>query len=437
MVSWSYSSGAVRKHLNDAIDFVCSSIGCYCSSPGTDFTRRRKLPADDLIKFLIQFQSKSLTSEIGDYFTDMDIPPSVSAVIQQRYKLDPDALYRVFRLFTDSIHVNSLFHEYRLLASDGSDINIPYAPEDSETYHIQKGMTRGFNQLHLNALYDVMNNCYADIEIDTAAKSNEACAAEAMIESHGNSYGKFIYIADRGYEKYGLIAFLIENNVKFAIRVKDISSNGILSTMSLEDKEFDLDLEKIITRLQTNEVKEHPEKYVRLMTNQTFRYLPIEKEFYNLKFRAVRFKITDDTYECLITNLPRDTFPINVMKELYHKRWSIEGSFREMKYTIGLTEFHGKNRQVLYQEIYARTILYNLCQFIVESTPPDKSDTRYAYRINFTSAVTNIRQYLADHIDEKKLILRIKKFLTPIRSGRSYARHIRAQSAKLFTYRSA
>ncbi|MCH4014785.1 MAG: hypothetical protein LKE64_10750 [Solobacterium sp.] len=90
MVSWSYSPGAVRKHLNDAIDFVCSSIGCYCSSPGTDFTRRRKLPADDLIKFLIQFQSKSLTSEIGDYFTDMDIPPSVSAVIQQRYKLDPD-----------------------------------------------------------------------------------------------------------------------------------------------------------------------------------------------------------------------------------------------------------------------------------------------------------------------------------------------------------
>ena len=147
------------------------------------------------------------------------------------------------------------------------------------------------------------------------------------------------------------------------------------------------------------------------MTNQTFRYLPVEKEFYSFKFRAVRFKITDDTYECLITNLPRDTFPINVTKELYHKRWSIEGSFREMKYTIGLTDFHGKNRKFLYQEIYARTILYNLCQFIVESTPPDKSDTRYAYRINFTSAVTNIRQYLADHIDEKKLILRIKKFL--------------------------
>ena len=76
-------------------------------------------------------------------------------------------------------------------------------------------------------------------------------------------------------EKYGLIAFLIENNIKSVIRVKDISSNGILSTMNLEDKEFDLDLEKIITRLQTKEVKEHPEKYVRLMTNQTFRYLPV------------------------------------------------------------------------------------------------------------------------------------------------------------------
>lgn len=106
MVSWSYSPGAVRRHLNDAVNFVCSSIGCYCSSPGIDFTRRRKLPADDLIKFLIQFQSKSLASDIGDYFTDMDIPPSVSAVIQQRYKLDPDALYRVTAL--TSCHKSAL-----------------------------------------------------------------------------------------------------------------------------------------------------------------------------------------------------------------------------------------------------------------------------------------------------------------------------------------
>jgi Lrp/AsnC family leucine-responsive transcriptional regulator len=44
---------------------------------------QRKLPPEELMKFLLQHQSKSLSSESGDYFTDTYVPPSVSAVIQQ------------------------------------------------------------------------------------------------------------------------------------------------------------------------------------------------------------------------------------------------------------------------------------------------------------------------------------------------------------------
>ena len=81
MVSYLYSLGAVHKHLNDAINYVSSSIGCYCKSPGFDFTRKRKLPPEELMKFLIQFQSKSLSSEIGDYFTDIFCCHSTAAEI--------------------------------------------------------------------------------------------------------------------------------------------------------------------------------------------------------------------------------------------------------------------------------------------------------------------------------------------------------------------
>lgn len=44
---------------------------------------QRKLPPEELMKFLLQHQSKSLSSESGDYFADTYVPPSVSAVIQQ------------------------------------------------------------------------------------------------------------------------------------------------------------------------------------------------------------------------------------------------------------------------------------------------------------------------------------------------------------------
>ena len=38
-----------------------------------------------------------------------------------------------------------------------------------------------------------------------------------------------------------------QRNQKFLIRVKDVNSNGILSTMNLEDTEFDIDITKTLT----------------------------------------------------------------------------------------------------------------------------------------------------------------------------------------------
>lgn len=37
-----------------------------------------------------------------------------------------------------------------------------------------------------------------------------------------------------------------------------------------------------------------------------------------MTLRIVRFPITADTYECMITDLPRDTFPANELKTLYY-----------------------------------------------------------------------------------------------------------------------
>ena len=49
----------------------------------------------------------------------------------------------------------------------------------------------------------------------------------------------------------------------------------------------------------------------------------VDEDYYVLPLRVIRFKLTDATYECLITNLDRDEFPFEVMKELYHLRWNV------------------------------------------------------------------------------------------------------------------
>ena len=44
------------------------------------------------------------------------------------------------------------------------DINIAHNPDDKESY-FTNGNARGFNQLHLNAMYDLLDKIYTDIII--------------------------------------------------------------------------------------------------------------------------------------------------------------------------------------------------------------------------------------------------------------------------------
>lgn len=97
------------------------------------------------------------------------------------------------------------------------------------------------------------------------------------------------------------MACCIENNQKFLIRTKDINVySSILSNLNLPDEEFDLNVTKILTRTQTNETKANKQKYTFISNKSEFNYFGT-KEFYKMSLRVVRFKITDDTYECLVT----------------------------------------------------------------------------------------------------------------------------------------
>ena len=106
-----------------------------------------------------------------------------------------------------------------------------------------------------------------------------------------------------------------------------------------------------LTTKATNEVKQlckDRNKYRYLPSTVAFDYLPRKNRkhdttlFYELRFRVVRFKITEDTYETVITNLDPFTFLPKELKKLYNMRWGIETSFRELKYTVGLLHFHAK-----------------------------------------------------------------------------------------------
>lgn len=73
------------------------------------------------------------------------------------------------------------------------------------------------------------------------------------------------------------------------------------------DDEFDMQVKRTLTRKQTNEIKAHPEIYKFVPKNQHFDHFD-ETPFYDFECRVVRFKITEDTYECIVTNLDKNEF---------------------------------------------------------------------------------------------------------------------------------
>lgn len=100
-----------------------------------------------------------------------------------------------------------------------------------------------------------------------------------------------------------------------------------------------------------------PKLYKFVPKTMHFDYMFKDNPQYEFNYKIVRFKIMNNTYECIITNLDRNKFPIEDIQYLYNKRWGIETSFREIKYAIGLNALYSNKRKLIQQEIYARVIL--------------------------------------------------------------------------------
>ena len=156
------------------------------------------------------------------------------------------------------------------------------------------------------------------------------------------------------------MAHVIASAQYFLFRTKDIHSKGLVGKFNYPGSDtFDIDVNVTLVRSHSRKIQVKTDYYKRFVDHATsFDYLEYgADDTYDISFRVVRIKISDDTYECLVTNLPRKEFNMQQLKLLYFARWSIESSFRKLKYTIGLNNFHSYKPDYIKQEIYARIIL--------------------------------------------------------------------------------
>lgn len=428
----------IKNQLLTIVKKMARHPWLFAKNPEKDFTRKRKLPFEEMLLLLLGMGNGSLRSEMLK-FTGFSLnTASTAALIQQREKLEPFAFEYILQKFTPPSGLLKRHKGYRLLAIDGSDLHAPTNSDEKECFFRQTAKnpdSKGYNLMHLNAIYDLMNGIYVDALLQNRREFNENKALITMVDRSPIS-SKTIIIADRGFECYNSFAHIEEKGWNYLVRVKDIASGyGMLSALNLPDKsEFDVMVNLILTRRQTTIVKENPQKYRFLPSSANFDFCDLNTS-YPISFRVVRFPISDGVYESIITNLEQNEFTLQDIKALYNMRWGIETSFRTLKHSVGLLHFHSKKSRFIAQEVFASLIFYNFSAFIVDCVDIPQKNNTYEYQINFSAAIFVCRQFFRGHIRPPDMVTLISANILPVRKGRSFPRVIRCRTAVCFNYR--
>ena len=429
----------ITNSLEGLIEELSSNPSLYLRNPNTDFSRDRKIDFKTFVGITFNSGGCTMSKELLDYFDFNTNTPTVSAYCQQRSKVLPDAFEYLFHSFTEANLINPRTYDgYRLIACDGSNLTIPSNKHDYSTLkRSNQSIDSTGNHLHLNAFYDVLNRVYVDTLVQKYCDYNESNACVEMLER--SRIQNVILVADRNYEFYNLIAHATNKNWKYVIRIKNSLKGGIASGLVLPDTgAFDKNFSITFSRKNTKQAKEKGYKY--LSSSTTFDYLPRKSnDTYTLAFRIARFAISDDTYEMVITNLDKQSFPIAKLKEIYKLRWGIETSFRELKYSMGLTNFHSKKVEYIEQEIYSRLLLYNYCELITAHVVENMKKSEKTKQVNFTVAISICREFFRKkrNLSPPDVIKLIEKYTLPLRPGRKDPRKVKTQSAVSFLYRVA
>lgn len=299
------------------------------------------------------------------------------------------------------------------------------------------------NQLRVTPLYNLCARTFADIVIQVEPKKDEIGALISMLKRN-NFTEKTLIICDRGFESYNMIAHLLEKpNVDFLIRVKQ-SRSAMREVAKLPLLEPDCDVSFSICITQKNADK----------ANKNYVFLQVPKKsrpgsstrrgrwdfsnYYPIKFRICRFLLDNGEFETVATSLPRSFTPEDI-KALYHMRWGQELAFRDLKYSLGLVNLHGRSDAFAEQEIYASLTAFNftsrICREVVVRQPKDGV---YAYKVNFKMAVALCKEFIrTPGADPEKLMEEIARYTVPIRPGRADERNLRVKGFPGFVYRVA
>lgn len=402
-------------------------------------SRHRACSFSDTVNATLCFGMNRTNAELLNFFgLTRKTVPSKSAFSQQRKKLNSGLFPHLLRSFNNAIPMTKTYNGFHLAAVDGSDLNLPTDKNDS-VYRIKHAASDNcYFQMHVNALYDICENRYISAVTQPRPKMNEPRAFCQMIDECPMP-DNTIFIADRGYMTMNTLAQLIGHNKFFLIRAKSSSySSSLLNPLMKENVESDSRLTIGITRSHKKLYMENSSAYKILDHRSVFDFIPPDdhESVYYMSIRCTCVELEPGSYEYLVSNLPDDLFSAEDLKQLYWKRWSVETSFRSLKYALSLAYLHSANRELIIQEVFAKLIMYNFASLLHAYASAAKealnrcAKTKYRYKVSFDDVVPIARELIKQPSEDEKIKAILLRHLTAVKMVESSARRIKSQTVK-------
>lgn len=431
----SFTVAEIRKNLFSVFSSLLERRDEFLTNPDSDFTRKKKISFEQTMLFPMIAGADNVATELLDLFGEEDLPLP-SAMIQRRNQIKKEAFKELFFQFNRTIPVTKTFRGYRLIACDGTRLNLPYNPSDHSTLVNNIEGRKGFNQAHMNALYDILNDLFIDVEIQGMNEMDENGAFCRFLDKHSKLCSKSIYIADRGYATFNNYAHALRNNQLFLFRMKETDALNLCPSQPhiMDGAYVDEDISIHVGRRRKKSNRKYGNyHFVRKRHRYDF-IAPNVDDIDILNFRVLKFPLSSGKMEYIATNLPSNEFPLKLIKDLYNLRWGEEIAFRHLKYAGNMVHIHSIKPDFLIQEIYGKLTLYNFSSCITKAmTKRETSKTAYTYNFNHAQMQKFVRLFLIERIlDLEKLM---NKFLVAVRPGRKFKRIMRRQSAKPLSYR--
>jgi len=397
------------KVINDARDIIDSvAFQDEYKTEERHFTRKGKLLFTVIIMFILNFLSKSLTSELRFFSFNTGLVQHVTkqAISKARQKIKPEAFKYLFTHAVETVLNDpeglESYKGFQVFGFDGTELYVEPTKELIEKFGQKE--RRDNCKAKVSTLVHVKSRFIVHAAIDRYDKGEREMAMEHLDYFEQFKTGKDLVIGDRGYPSAAFIAYLEEKGYKYLLRVR---------------RNFHAEIEQ---------------------AKKGDFYIALEQLGKTLKVRVIKLELPSGETEVLLTNLGRRSFKKAEFMELYFMRWSVETNYNTLKNNLEIESFSAKRYDSLMQDFWATMFLSNLVSLMKEESDAliEAKDGGKTLKNTYQ---TNEKELI--NIMKWKLILclcngnpeeRSRQFMeivelasvnkSEIRPGRSFMRHI-------------